>query len=137
MKLATAISARVMEPGECIPENLVDAFTKMPSLDLNWVWTVVDESGTTVGLIVAAPCHGVAMILRVKTVEGAPSSALIVLLRKFFADVRKRGLAGFMTFLDANTDTEKRLLVLSKKIGGKIIGMPVCAVGSPLPPEGM
>jgi len=137
MIATTTLTARLLAAAEQLPAPLRDGFTdSMPGgFDPNWVW-VVEDGDSVCGMIIASPCHGVVLLLRVKMSDGAPATALTTLLRKLFADVRARGYFGYMTFLGIS-DTEKRLMRLVRRTSGLVVASPMVAVAAPLPPEGM
>ena len=131
-----AVTARTLRPGEPPPEQFGETFLHLRGLDREWIW-IVEHSGMTVGLLIAAPCHGIGMILRVRTdPDTAPRSALLVLLRKFFSDLRARGYQGFMSWFDETNDDERILQKIAEQLGGLVVSRPGVAVASFLPPEG-
>ena len=137
MIATTTLTARTMRPEETLPASLLDGVTDMIGLsNTDWIW-VVEDGGTTVGVLIAVPCNRIAILLRLKTSADAPVSSLVVLLRQAFSDMRSRGVTGFITFLSPEQMNEKRLMRLVKRIGGVILYHSLFAVGSPLPPEGM
>jgi hypothetical protein len=136
MSPAPVLSARLLAPLERLPESLSESLTHLSGLDHNWVW-VVEHKGVVSGYIAACYCHGLALILRLRMERNLPNAALVVLFRRFFLDVRDRGCEGYMSFFEIESDTEKRLMLLTRKTGGVIASRPLVQVCSKLPPEGM
>lgn len=134
-KLLPMTLTRRMREGDAIPTHLGESFLNMPRLDRDWIW-LAEHDDHIVGCIIAAPCHGLALILRVKMSDDAPRTALLALLRKFFDDVRARGFIGYLSWFDESSDSESTLRTIAEKLGGLVIERPGVAVASWLPPEG-
>ena len=114
-----------------IPDALKEG-ENWPLLDLDpdWVWVSYDGSGRVVGMLIAAPCHGLAFLWRIKILPGAPRWTLGSLLRRFFRDMRKRGVLGYIAFLDANRPEEQALLRIAFKAGGMYVTATTLVCGS-------
>ena len=138
MTVAATASARIafrtLTPTEPLPTHLDDSLLLFPAVYRDWVW-VAESDGLVIGLIVAIPCHGVVMILRAHMADGAPRTALLALLRRFFADVRARGYGYFMSWF-GEADAERVLARIAERLGGVIHRQMAVAIASPLPPEG-
>ena len=93
-----------------IPEGLKEGESwHLLSLDPDWVWLARDES-EIVGILVAAPCHGLVFIWRLKMLPEASSMALLRLLRTFIRDLRKRRCLGYMALLNVSDRPEEQAL---------------------------
>jgi hypothetical protein len=68
-------------------------------LDPEWVW-LAREGDAIVGILIAAPCHGLVFIWRLKMLPSAQPMALLKLLRAFIRDLRRRKCLGWMALLD-------------------------------------
>ena len=110
-------------------------FDHLKQLDKQWVW-VAETYGKLVGVIMASPVHGIAMVWRLQTLPDQPFSVLAKLLRTFIADIRQRGYSGYMTLLNTNVDKQQKLANIVERTGGKSIGEHILMV-SPLPKEGV
>lgn len=118
-----------------VPDGLLEGFLTLDTVDPNWIWFAMDQSGI-IGALTAAPCHGVAMILRVKMDENAPRIALRILLRGFFHDMKERGYKGYMTWFSEDSEDEIILKRIAESNGGMVIRKLGVAVASWFPPEG-
>jgi hypothetical protein len=86
---------------QSIPEALREGENwELLTLDPEWVWLAEDAEGSVVGILIAAPCHGLVFVWRVKILPTAPPWALGKLLRRFIRDLRRRGCLGYIAFLD-------------------------------------
>jgi hypothetical protein len=93
-----------------IPEGLKEGESwHLLSLDPNWVWLAKDED-EIVGILIAAPCHGLAFIWRIKMLPEASPMALLRLLRGFIRDIQKRGYLGYMALLNVAERKEEQAL---------------------------
>lgn len=79
------------------------------NLDPDWIWESRDENGEVVGILIAAPCHGLVFIWRIKMLKTAPAAALLSLFRRFIKDIRARGCLGYMATLDLCRPEEQQL----------------------------
>jgi hypothetical protein len=131
--MQTATQARVMHRGDLIPDGLYDL--GLGKLDPDWVWLSL-ERDRVVGVLTAAPCHGVIIVLRVKMDPNAPRTALRRLLRTCFHDAKQRGFDGYMTWFAEDSEDERILMTIARNSGGLVIHKVGTAVASWFPPEG-
>ena len=83
-----------------IPETLREGENwELLTLDPDWIW-LAEAEGRVVGVLIAANCHGLVFIWRIKMLPEAPHWALGKLFRRFIRDLRQRGSLGYITFLD-------------------------------------
>ena len=135
--VATATATvRNLRAGERLPEAFAEPLAHLPGLDGEWIWIVVDTGGTTLGMLAACCCHGLAMILRVKMLPAAPPTMLLRLLRGAFADFRSRGLIGYLSWYTESRIEEAVLRDIALRFGGLVVDTPTVGIASFLPPEG-
>lgn len=113
-----------------IPDALKEG-ENWPLLDLDpdWVWTHSTD-GVIDGMLIAAPCHGIAFLWRLKILPTAPRTALLSLLRACLHDLRARGYLGFLLAADVERETEKRLARIALKAGATIVSAATMICGS-------
>ena len=100
-------------------------------LDPDWVWVAHDERGAIVGLLIAAPCHGMVFLWRIKMLPTAPHFALGRLFRAFIRDLRKRGCVGYMALLDVvSSPTEQQLAKIAFRAGAMFTTASTVVYGS-------
>jgi hypothetical protein len=93
-----------------IPEGLKEGENwHLLSLDSDWVWLAKDDD-EIVGILIAAPCHGLAFIWRIKMLPEASPMALLRLLRAFIRDLHKRKCLGYMALLNVAERKEEQAL---------------------------
>ena len=134
LELLTQTTVRVMRDYDRIPSELRAGFDLLGKLNTDWIW-VAEQDGLIRGVLVAAPCHGVAMIYRLALMPGTPLSTLTALLRKFLADLRERGVVGYLTFLDPESKIQGKLKRIIERAKGKQIGGAHVVMAAPLPRE--
>ena len=125
---------RNLHVDDVIPERFKIGFDLLGKLDHPWVW-VVERHGEIEGVLVASPCHGMAMIYRLMC--DGPVSSLTKLLRGFLRDIRQLGFVGYMTFLDPERKVERKLMKVIKRAGGQQVGELHAIMASVLPREGI
>lgn len=135
-KLLPITLARTMRADEPVPIHIPEPFLAMPSLDREWVW-VSECDDKVIGCLIAVPCHGTALILCVHMLDDAPPIALRVLLHQFFADLRTRGVAGYVTWFDESSDTEMALRRITEKLGGVVVDRVGVGMSARIPREDM
>jgi hypothetical protein len=133
--LAPKDEARLLGPDEEIPTELEAGFDQLGKLDRNWVW-IVQSDWKIKGVLLASPCHGSAFVWRVSLLPGLDKTAILRLLRRFVSDIRKRGVIGIITILDAATPTQAALKGILERVGGCKFGDYELVV-APIPKEGL
>lgn len=88
-----------------------------PSPDPDWVWLLIRD-GAIAGLLVACPCHGIALIMRVIAL-GIHEGVTLPLLRAAAQEVKNRGYEYFAVIADPTRPSERRLAELARQVGGK------------------
>lgn len=134
LELLTQTRVRFLRKEDRIPAELRIGFDLLGQLDPEWIW-VVEEAGSIRGVLVAAPCHGVAMVYRLALVPGTPVGSLTALLRMFLKDLRARGYVGYLTFVDPASKIQAKLKRLIERAGGQQVGNPHVVLAAPLPKE--
>ncbi len=100
-------------------------------IDPDWVWCAYDDTDRVVGMLIAAPCHGLVFIWRVKMLPSAPPWAFGRLLRRFIRDIRRRKCLGYIALLDiVNQPAEQALSRIVFRAGGMGVSAATVFVGS-------
>ena len=93
-----------------IPRELAEGENwELLTLDPNWIW-LEEADGEVVGILIAAPCHGLVFIWRVKMLSSAPYWALGKLFRRFIRDLKARGSLGYIAMLDISSRPAEQAL---------------------------
>jgi hypothetical protein len=121
--------ARLLRPGETIPENLEAGFELLVQLDCDWIW-VLESDRKIKGVLLACPCHGAAFVWRIAVEPDVDNVGVVRLLRRFLSDLKQRGVKGYLTIVDAQVATQKRLAGVIRKAGGTEVGQYTLMVGS-------
>jgi hypothetical protein len=117
---------------DAIPEALKEGENwPLLTLDENWVWLAKDGDGSVVGILIAAPCHGLVFIWRLKMLATAPNWALGKLLRRCIRDLRARKCLGYITWLDVCSRPEEMALArIAARAGALFTAATTVVVGS-------
>ncbi len=132
--LLTQSTIRNYRQGDRFPPELHVGFDLLGRLDGDWIW-VVEDAGRIRGALVAAPCHGIAIIYRLALVKGTRFALLVGLLRRFLADLRARGVPGFFTMIDPANPVQAKLGRILERAGGKQMGRLHAIIAAKLPQE--
>ena len=119
-----------LQPEEEFP-SFMDAWMKGPATMRDWVWIAI-ANGETVGLLIAAPCHGLVYLARFQTAPNAPASTMLHLLRRCFADCRQRGYSGYFSQVNPTLATERKIIGLVRANGGMQMIDPMVMVAGKL-----
>ena len=103
-----------------VPDELVDGIELFPGLDYEWQW-VVEYDGDIVAQILAAPMHGLLLILRITATSKAPKSWAVLAFRRVLSDALARGLGAYVTLLEDRKANEVRLARMAVKAGGVLL----------------
>jgi hypothetical protein len=125
--------ARLLRQGETIPASLEAGFELLGQLDRDWIW-ILESQREIKGILLACPCHGAAFIWRIAIEHDVDNVGVVRLLRRFLSDLKKRGVKGYLTIVDAQVATQKRLARVIEKAGGTEVGQYTLMVG-PTPKE--
>ena len=127
--------ARLMTPKDVIPVSLDAGFDLLGNLDREWIW-ILESDDKIKGVLVASPCHGTAFMWRLSVDPSVSKVGVLRLLRRFFGDLRRRGVKGYMTIIDPSTVTQGHLVKMLEKVGAVEIKKMTLFAGS-LPKEGL
>jgi len=145
LDLLTGTVVRHYQKGDVIPAELRIGFDQLGRLDGEWIWVVEEPcsivmrrgaasqaSAVICGVLVAAPCHGVAMIYRLALMPGTSLGKLTALLRRFMDDLLERGYVGYMTFVDPTVPAQAKLRKLIERAKGSQVGGNHLVMAGPL-----
>ena len=110
------LSVRTLREEEDFPIHLDTGFENMPVMK-SFCW-VVEKDGRIVGILMAAPCHGLVFLVRLRVDKRAPVSTTSLLFRKCIKDCMERGLKGYFTFIDPALDFERRMISICHRAHG-------------------
>jgi len=117
-----SIKIRNMVKGEELPNSLTVGFEKGNQPE--WIW-IAERDGKPVAILIAAPAHIVAMLLRVASTPEAEWSDVRTLLVNALAEIKSRGFEGYVTWIDPNGEIEKKILQIILAHGGVKLPMPM------------
>lgn len=106
--------ARLLRVGETLPADLNVGLTRIDPL---WTWVVASSTGIE-SCLLAAPCHGLAMLVRICSLPSASPYTIAKLLRRSLTDIHDRGYNGYFTCLDPDNPMEAKLISIVKHSGG-------------------
>lgn len=101
------MTVRKLQVGDEIPFK--HGLEPLP-LDLNWAWVAIDTT-KVVGLLLAAPAHGCAFMMRLICRE-APITCARALIRKFAQDIYADGYRVAFSYFNLEREEEARLVKL-------------------------
>jgi len=110
---------RLLRSGDVLPKTFDIGFDQLGTLDASWVW-VSERQGTITGVLVASPCHGVALIWRLAVEPSEPISTLTRLLRVFLKAIRERKCKGYITWVDPKVEIQAKLKGIIQHVGGGV-----------------
>lgn len=123
------IHVRTLREEEDFPAHLETGFENMPVMK-SFCW-VAEHDGRIIGILMAAPCHGLVFLVRVKIKDKAPIATASLLFRKCVRDCNERGFKGYLTYIDPQRESERRMIPICRKAGGfQIQDVQVGLVGS-------
>jgi hypothetical protein len=104
-----------------MPQHLGTGFENMPVMK-SFCW-VAEYNGSVVGMLMAAPCHGLLYIARLRIEDGAPRATALLLFRKMMRDAKERGLLGYFTHIDPSRESERAMIPICRKAKGLQINL--------------
>ena len=110
---------RLMQSTDRLPADFDIGFDQLGDLDASWVWVSLRQ-GTITGVLVASPCHGVALIWRLAVRPSESVSTLFKLLRTFLKAIRERKMKGYITWVNPEVETQAKLKDIILKAGGAL-----------------
>jgi len=90
------------------------------SLDPEWTWIACDGESIC-GLLICGYAYPFLLLLRIAATPTAPPLTTLLLLRQAMREARRRGLAGYLTFLSDSAAAEGQLMRIVSRAGGKVI----------------
>lgn len=123
------VMVRTLKPGEPFPQHLDTGFEQMPVMN-DFIW-VAEKNGKIVGILMAAPCHGIVFLVRLRTTKDAPAMTVALLFRRCVRDWKARGFKGYFTYVDPSRELERRFIPICRKLGGlQLVSPQVGLVGN-------
>lgn len=106
---------RNLGAGEAIPDGFSTGFERAAVMP-EWVW--IAESDGPVGVLMAAPCHGLVYMVRICVKKGSNPSVAMALIRACLRDSKSRGFKGYFLHVTTMSGSERGLIPICKKAGG-------------------
>jgi hypothetical protein len=123
------INVRTLRDGEAMPQHLGTGFESMPVMN-SFVW-VAEQDERIVGILMAAPCHGLLFLVRLRVLEGSPATVTLALFRRCIRDSKEMGFRGYFSYIDPQKETEAQLIPICIGAGGiQVTQLQVPLVGS-------
>lgn len=117
-----SLKIRNFVKGEELPAELSSGFEKGNQPE--WIW-VAERDSKIVAILVAAPAHIVAILLRLASTDDAEPMDVRVLLVNAVKDIKDRGFEGYVTWLSPDTGVEKKLYEIIMAGGGIQLPQPM------------
>lgn len=114
------MNVRTLMASDDFPEGFSTGYEQMPVMK-SWVW-VAEEDNEVVGVLLAAPMHGLVYLMRICIHDGAKPTTAFLLLRTCMRDAVKRGFKGFFMHINPTEKIGTRMMKLVKRAKG--IAMP-------------
>ena len=122
-------TVRTLRANEPMPEGFATGYENMPFMP-DWVW-VAESDGEALGVLMAAPCHGLIYLMRLCIKDDAQRMTAFALLRACMRETNRRGFKGFFMHIDPTKEIDRRFIPTVKKTGGVQLMIPqVMLVGS-------
>jgi hypothetical protein len=99
-----------------MPQHLGTGFEAMPVMK-SFCW-VAEKEGRIIGMLLAAPCHGLIFLIRLRVAEGAPVTTTALLFRHCMRDAKAMGFVGYFSYIDPGRDMERALIPICRRAGG-------------------
>ena len=123
-----SVEIRHFVKGEYLPQDLRTDFESGAMCDEQWIWVAV-RGNIPVAILVAAPAHIVAIVLRLVACGNAESTDVRSLLVTFVAEIKKRGYLGYLTWLDPTKERELALMKIIRMANGFQMNAPQVVCG--------
>ena len=120
------ISTRNLRENEAMPEGFATGFEKMPVMR-DWVW-IAESEGAAIGVMLAAPCHGLVYMVRLCVKDGANQAVATILIRACMAECSKRGFKGYFFHVDPMREIERNLIPICRKAKAIQVTIPQIAI---------
>jgi|SRR5215469_15200874 len=123
------IEVRTLREGEPFPQHLETGFEHMPVIN-RFCW-VAELGKEIIGILMAAPCHGLVYFVRMRVPDESPSITAALLFRTAIRDLEKLGFKGYFTHVDPTRPAERAMIPICRKAGGlQVVTPQVPLVGS-------
>lgn len=120
-RLCGSFYVRSLDKDDPLPD-FSHSLPDTPLTQKEWIWVAFGaRDNKPLGLIAAAPLHGIVLLVRIYAIDEAPKSIAVGMLRKVLADCKDRGYTRYALHLDLRLDNEARLARIVKKAGGSEI----------------
>lgn len=117
-RFSTTYYVRHLDKLEPIPQ-FDHGIPESPLANREWIWVAYStKDDSPLAILLAAPIHNVAMLLRAYATEVAPKSIWVGLFRKSLADILSRGYTTYAVWLSPKRKHEVKLARLIEKVGG-------------------
>src|ERR1700693_3133010 len=123
------ITTRTLKEDESIPEGFATGHEQMPIMR-DWVW--VAENGEPLGVLLAAPCHGLGYMMRVCVKENANPATATILIRACMTECEKRGFRGHFFHVSTLPQAERVLIPIRRKASGVQVPLPQVVIVGPI-----
>ena len=110
------VTVRNLRADEKLPSHFRTGYENMPIMG-DWCW-LAEEDGKALGALLAAPAHGVLYLMRLYTIDGAPTNVATSLLLTCLSDAANRGYQGFLTYVNPMREQEGKLMMIAELWGG-------------------
>lgn len=123
------MNVRTLREEEAFPQDLGTGFEAMPVMK-SFCW-VAEQDSRIVGILMAAPCHGLIFLVRVRVTDGAPIATTALLFRHCMRDAKAMGFVGYFSYIDPKRESEAAMIPICTRAGGfQITDVQVPLVGS-------
>lgn len=117
-----SLKIRNFMKGEELPDALAAGFEKGNQPE--WIW-VAQRDGKITAILIAAPAHIVAILLRLASTDDAEPMDVRTLLVNAIKDIKERGFEGYVTWLNPEGGMEKKLHDIIMAGGGVQLPQPM------------
>ena len=117
-----SLKIRNFVKGEELPDSLKVGFENGNQPD--WIW-VAEREGKIVAILIAAPAHIVAILLRLASTDDAEPMDVRILLVNAVSEIKARGFEGYVTWLSPDSGVEKKLYDIIMAGGGIQLPQPM------------
>lgn len=123
------MKVRTLREDEAMPQHLGTGFEAMPVMKA-FCW-VAEEPEKIIGMLMAAPCHGLIFFVRLRILKGSPAITAHLLFRTALNDCKKRGFKGYFTYIDEASAIERSFIPICERAGGfRVSATQIGLVGS-------
>jgi hypothetical protein len=122
------ITTRTLREGEAMPEGFSTGYEKMPIMR-DWVW--IAEDGEPLGVLLAAPCHGLVYMMRLCVKDHNPMTAALM-VRSCMKDCDKRGFRGYFFHVSTMSEAERALIPICRQVGAVQVPLPQVLIVGPI-----